>query len=338
MDLAEKIQFFTIDVISHIGLGEAFGDLKEDKDVKDYLKALEVGLRIGNTAFAMGIGWLKETAIIGPAISPSEKDVSGFGRMMAEARKIVNERRKKPSDAKSDMIGSFMRNGVAGDDLFQEALEQVIAGSDTTSGGIRSVLYYILSHPRVYAKLQAEIDRIVKAAAWTDVIPDAEARSLPYLGAVIREGMRVHPPVAVLGSRVTPKEGDVVTVNGKEYFIPGGTLIGHSAWGMHRDNYSLYGEDAHMFRPERWLLDESIPEEKERLSRMIKASDMVFGHGKWGCLGRGIAQIELHKCVFELFRYFDLELVDPRNPWKVFEALGLFEIKDMWVQVTERSR
>ena len=121
MDLAKKIPFFTIDVISHVGLGEPFGDLQADEDLKDYLKSSEEGLKLGNTAWAMGIAWLKETPIIGPAISPSEKDASGFGRMMAEARKIVDRRKVQSVEGKSDMLASFIRNGVSGDNLFQEA-------------------------------------------------------------------------------------------------------------------------------------------------------------------------------------------------------------------------
>lgn len=117
MDLAEKIPFFTLDVISHVGLGEAFGDLKADKDLKDYLKSSEAGLKIGNTAFAMGIAWLRDTPIIGPAISPSEKDATGFGNMMAQARKIVNSRMIKSTDEKSDMFASFVRHGLSGNDL-----------------------------------------------------------------------------------------------------------------------------------------------------------------------------------------------------------------------------
>jgi hypothetical protein len=117
MDLAEKIPFFTLDVISHVGLGEAFGDLKADKDLKDYLKSSEAGLKIGNTAFAMGIAWLRDTSIIGPAISPSEKDATGFGNMMAQARKIVKSRMMKSTDEKSDMFASFVRHGLSGNDL-----------------------------------------------------------------------------------------------------------------------------------------------------------------------------------------------------------------------------
>ena len=117
MDLAEKIPFFTLDVISRVGLGQAFGDLAADKDVNDYVKSSEQGLKIGNTAFALGIAWLKDTPIIGPLISPSEKDENGYGHMMAEARKIVVSRSQKSIQEKSDMFASFVRHGVTGDDL-----------------------------------------------------------------------------------------------------------------------------------------------------------------------------------------------------------------------------
>jgi cytochrome P450 len=334
MDLAKKIPYFTLDVISHVGLGEPFGDLLADNDQKDYLKASEEGLKIGNTAFAMGIGWLRNTPIIGPAISPSEKDASGFGRMMAEARKIVDTRRLKSTEGKSDMLASFIRNGVSGDDLFQEAFEQILAGSDTTAAAIRIIMLYIITHPRVYTKLQTEIDEAIKSgvAPKSGVISDAAARKLPYLSAVVREGMRVHPPVVNLFSRITPPTGDVITIYEKDYHIPGGTLIGYSAWSMHRNNTSLYGPDATVFRPERWLLDDT-----EKLARMTKTNDMVFGYGRWVCLGRNIALIEIHKAVFELFRHYDLALTNPAEPWKTHDSLGLWEIRDMWVDVTMRE-
>jgi cytochrome P450 len=340
MDMATKIQYLTLDVISSVGLGKAFGDLKADDDVNDYLKASEEGLKIGNMAFGMGSSWLRNVPIIGPAISPSEKDAKGFGKMMAEARKAVEERKLKSTDERSDMISSFIRNGISGDDLFQEVFEQILAGSDTTAASLRIILLYVMSHPRVYTKLQAEIDGAVKAGvapATPDVISDAEARRLPYLSAVIREGLRVHPPVVNLFSRVAPPEGDTVIVDGKSHFIPGSTMIGYSAWSMHRNNKPLYGEDAEVFRPERWFVDETNPEEKERLARMIKTNDMVFGYGRWQCLGKTVAQIEINKTIFELFRNFDFAITNPHKPWTIWNSLGLFAIGDMWVDVTERA-
>jgi cytochrome P450 len=143
---------------------------------------------------------------------------------------------------------------------------------------------------------------------------------------------QVHPPVVNLFSRITPDSGDVVTIDGKEHHIPGGTLIGYSAWSMHRNNRSLYGDDATTFRPERWFIDDA-----DRLAKMTRTNDMIFGYGRWVCLGRNVALIEIHKCIFELFRQFDFALTNPAKPWNTFNSMGLWEIKDMWVDVTVRS-
>lgn len=106
---------------------------------------------------------------------------------------------------------------------------------------------------------------------------------------------------------------------------------------MHRNNTALYGSDASTFRPERWLFDTSSPSETDRLAKMSRTNDMVFGYGRWVCLGKNIAMIEIHKVIFELFRNFDFGLRDPTVPWKTFNVLGLWQITDMWVDVTERK-
>ncbi|KAH7139390.1 cytochrome P450 monooxygenase-like protein [Dendryphion nanum] len=339
MDMATKIQYLTLDVISEIGLGEAFGNLKSDTDVNGYLEACDTGLRISNNSFGFGTSWLGDVPVIGKAIMPSEKDETGFGRMMAEARKTIIQRTQATTKDRSDMLSSFIRHGVSEEDLFQEIFETILAGSDTTSAAIRILLLYIMSHPRVYTKLQSEIDEFVKTGkvpASPGVISDAEVRRLPYLSAVVREGLRVHPPVSNLFSRVVPDGGDTVTVDGKEYFLPGGTMIGYSAWTMHRANKAVYGEDSEVFRPERWLIDESDPAEKERLARMRRTNEMIFGYGRWQCPGKAVALIEIHKTIFELLRNFDLALTNPYSPWKLFNVMGLFAISDMWVNVTER--
>ncbi|KAL9594460.1 MAG: hypothetical protein Q9179_005377 [Wetmoreana sp. 5 TL-2023] len=237
------------------------------------------------------------------------------------------------------MLSSFIRHGVRGEQLFQETFEQILAGSDTTAGALRVIMLYVMTHPRVYAKLQAEIDEIVRAGvapASPGIISDATVKGLPYLGAVVKEAMRVHPPVVNLFSKTVPKGGDVVLVDGEEHFLPGGTLIGSSAWGMFRNNRDVYGDDADVFRPERWFISNDTPGGQEKLARMIKTNDMIFGYGRWACLGRTVAWIEIHKTVFELLRNFNFELANPYEPWTIYNALGLFAIGNMWVQVTER--
>lgn len=299
MDVAKKVQFFTLDVISSVGLGKTFGMLKADTDIDDYAKSAEEGLMIAAKAFALGINGLTQTPIIGPLIGPSPKDKTGFGKMIATCFRYVDERVASPTDKRSDMLASFIRHGLQGDELRSEALEQIIAGSDTTAAAIRGTLLLLLTNSRVYRKLQREIDEAVrdgKVPASSDeaVISGRQARQLPYLQAVIREGLRVLPPVTNIFSRDVPPDGDEVTVNGQKYFLPGGTCVGESVVSMHHSK-ETYGEDAAAFRPERWF----EPDE-EKLAAMTRVNDLMFGAGKWMCLGKPVAQLELPKIIFEV--------------------------------------
>ncbi|OGE46976.1 hypothetical protein PENARI_c081G00866 [Penicillium arizonense] len=302
-----------------------------DERLQDFL---EEGLAIGNTALAMGFSWITQMPFIGRFIAPSPKDSNGFGKMMAACFRLVEERAAGSTDEKSDMLASFMRHGLAGDELRTEALEQIIAGSDTTAGAIRGTLLYLITNPRVYLKLQYEIDDATRRgfapSKDESLITAAQARNLPYLQAVIREALRVCPPVTNVFPRDIPPDGDALIVDGESVLLPGGACIGYSAYAMHQSE-KIYGKDAEAFRPERWL--ESNP---AKLAVMVRTNELIFGHGRFQCLGKAVAQIEIGKTVFELLRNFDLALISPTHPWDARNYLGLFAISNMWVQVMER--
>ncbi|KAK4186967.1 cytochrome P450 [Podospora australis] len=336
MDLAKKIQFLTLDVISTVAFDGNFGMLKTDEDVLGFIKSSEDGLTIGNLFMAFGLSWLVQAPGIGKFLGPKPTHKTGFGAMMARCFKYIDERVKNPEDKRRDMLASFIRHGVKGDDLRSEVLEQLVAGSDTTAGALRAIMLHIIANPRVQRKLQKEIDEIVasgKVAAISEgIISQTTAKSLPYMQAVIREGLRVWPPVQNYLPKDVPKGGDTIMVNGNPVFLPEGTCIGISARQMHHDR-KLYGEDAEFFRPERWL------EEKDaaKLAAMTKVNNMSFGYGKWECLGKPVATMEINKTLFEGFRHFDWAIATPATPWEISNAFGLFLINKQWVQITARS-
>ncbi|TDZ49638.1 Cytochrome P450 monooxygenase lolP1 [Colletotrichum trifolii] len=336
MDLAKKIQYFTLDVISSVGLGSPFGMLKSDSDVDNYLQSSEEGLSAIQYAVALGVSWMAQAPIIGKLIAPSPKDNNGFGKMIATCFRMVEQRVSKDTEKRSDMLSSFIRHGLSGAELRSEALEQIIAGSDTTAGAIRGTLLQIITNPRVYLKLQHEMDEAVDSgnapAPGEGLVSLEQTRKLPYLQAVIRESLRVRPPVVNLFPRDTPVGGDMVTVNGEDVYLFEGVCIGYCAYGMHRSE-ETYGKDAKTFRPERWFEDDEA-----KLAIMKNVNDVVFGYGRFLCLGKPVAQIEIAKTIFELLRNFDLAPIDPAKPWKAHDAMGLFVISDMWVQVTERAQ
>jgi cytochrome P450 len=115
------------------------------------------------------------------------------------------------------------------------------------------------------------------------------------LQACVKEGLRMYPPVTGLLAKAVPPEG--ATIDGK--FVKGGTQISWNSWGMQRDK-DIYGVDPEIFRPERWLLRDSSEAEKRRVDRMTETVTLVFGYGRFGCLGRGVATMELNKGIIEV--------------------------------------
>jgi cytochrome P450 len=195
------------------------------------------------------------------------------------------------------MLSSFIAHGLTESDLVTESVMQILAGAETTATAMRATILHIITNPRIYALLQAEIDKATRTEGKisSPIIKDTEWRNLIYLQAVVREGLRCWPPVTGLISKFSPPEGDEFEIDGERVFIPGGTNIGWASWGIQRSK-KVFGEDANLFRPERWLHEKDT----EKLERMRKIMDLNFGYGKYYCLGRPVALSELHKVIFEV--------------------------------------
>lgn len=158
-------------------------------------------------------------------------------------------------------------------------------------------LHFITTTPSVQARLLAEIHAAMERGEITrPVIQDVEARRLPYLQACIKEGLRMYPPVTGLLAKAVPPGGAELEP-GK--WAPGGTQIAWNSWAMQRDQ-DIFGVDSEIFRPERWLPKDGSDGERQRVERMTETVGLVFGYGRFGCLGRGVAMMELNKGVIEV--------------------------------------
>ena len=188
-------------------------------------------------------------------------------------------------------------------------------------------LLHIFSNPRVHNRLLAEIASA--NVPLSEIISDRRARELPYLQACIKEGLRIFPVAGGLMLKDAPPEGDYLDDG---TFIPGSTAIGFCSWAVHR-NKAVFGPDAKVYRPERWL--EAPP---EQLARMERTHDISFGYGKFKCLGMAIAKVELNKVVFELVRRFEFTVEDVSRPVERQRCFGLFLQKGIWCRVVEREQ
>jgi cytochrome P450 len=242
------------------------------------------------------------------------------------AEKIVAERFGPDRKEIKDMLGSFVRSGMQQRQIEAEVLFQLQAGSDTVVATLRGTFLYLLTNPRVHAKLLREFDFAATSGHISTPITNDELRRLTYLQAVLKEAMRIQPPFPGRVPKKVPPSGDTI----KGQFVPGGTNISHNNWSV-QHNASVYGPDVDVFRPERW-----IDSSEENKMRMEQTLDLNFGYGRWGCLGKSVAMRELDKVIFELLRNFEFELLRPECPWKS-RCYDLFLVEGMWVKVTTRE-
>ena len=292
MDFSSVARFFTLDVLSTVAFGAPFGFLAANKDLWDYNKEssrflLVLELALQHKFFRSILYSRPVQAIAGP----KETDKTGIGPVLGVARKAVAERFGPNPKVQKDMLGLFVSKGLSQLQCEAEAFLQIIAGSDSTTTVLRSTMFLLAGSPRAYEKLRAEIDHAVQQGRISSpVMRYSEAQSLEYLNACIWEGLRMYPPLFGLKSKVAPATGETI----KGMYFPGGTEIAVCDAALCR-NKVIFGEDSDVFRPERWL-----EVDVEVKNKYIRTVDMIFGSGRFVCLGRHIAMMELHKALGEV--------------------------------------
>ncbi|KAF5020104.1 hypothetical protein F66182_7867 [Fusarium sp. NRRL 66182] len=324
VDLAEKTQFFALDAIGDVSFGEPFGYLTKDEDLYRYNEINASSLAAMNIVSVYP--WLSRIVHRWPLslLLPREQDQVGFGRLMGFATQFVRKRLANGAASAKDMMQAHINNGMNEEQLIQQVFISIIAGSNSSAHALRMILLSLITNRTAYSSLIAEIRQVTSSVSTP--ISWAQIQTLPYLQAVVREGLRMWPPVAGLGFKQVPPEGD--TING--FFVPGGTQVGQAFYAVGRSRL-VWGDDADVFRPERWLLAD-----QDELRSMIAASDTHFGHGKYSCLGKPIALMEIHKAVFELFKRYDFAVLNPERPIKAQTSVFLFA-SDFWVKITRRE-
>jgi cytochrome P450 len=291
LNLAEYVGYFTEDTSSLFGYGKPFGYMDARSDMWGYLHISHdvIPSLASLTALSPLVRSIVQSPLLTPLL-PKPTDSHGVGRLLGEIKKLVDERYGPNKIEKADVLQAFIKSGLDRDNVEAETLVQLLGGSGTTATAVPVIILYLISNPPAYRKLQREIDAVVAAGMETSVISDSKAKSMTYLQAVIKEGLRCFPPIPALSPKRTSKP---TTLCGK--YLPPNTEVSWSAWGMMK-NKDIFGPDAHMFNPDRWLTANT-----EKLKAMDDIQGLVFmSKSRWQCLGKAFAYQELGKLFFEV--------------------------------------
>ncbi|KAI1335852.1 cytochrome P450 [Xylariaceae sp. FL0016] len=172
--------------------------------------------------------------------------------------------------------------------LAEEAVAVISAGTETTSWALTVITYHLLTKPEILDRLRNELKQVVEDPA--HLPPWTTFEDLPYLGAVIQEGLRLSYGVSARTAR-EPVNEDLVyrgEFNKKPvgYVLPRGYAIGMSSFLMHHDE-NLF-PDSYSFIPERWL------DENKQRRKDLDRGMLSFSKGSRACLGKNLALCELN--------------------------------------------
>ena len=256
VDLSHWFQCYAFDVLGEITYSERFGFLDKGEDIAGTIAALDksmvystlVGIfpRLHPSLYAImekipGSGAAGRTYLMG--FVQKKIDQRAQSKTQVEPIAKVSNGQAAPRDFLDKMNDAQRRDPakVTSYHIFMMGLSNIIAGSDTTAVSLSSVAYYLMASPHCLSKLRREIK---EHGAWDKRITFKQTQDMPYLQAVLKEALRMHPATGLPLWRVVPEGGLRVG----EHWLPPGTNVGLNTWVAHY-NKRVYGEDAHLFRP-----------------------------------------------------------------------------------------
>ncbi|XP_020680297.1 cytochrome P450 89A2 [Dendrobium catenatum] len=182
------------------------------------------------------------------------------------------------------------------DEIIPLCSEFLIAGTDTTAAALQWIMAEITARTAVQAKLLEELKGINE-----EEIKEEYLQKLPYLKAVVLEGLRRHPPAHLVLPHSVIKD-----VEFEGYLIPKNASVNFTAADMGWDE-KLW-EEPMEFKPERFMAGGDGEGVDITGNREIKM--MPFGVGRRICPGLGLAMLHLEYFVANLVREFEWAAVD----------------------------
>ncbi|KAH8401092.1 hypothetical protein KR009_003017, partial [Drosophila setifemur] len=203
-------------------------------------------------------------------------------------------------------------------------MDMLMAGIDTTSSALLTILYHLSRNPAKQDQLRRELFRILPERNVS--LTDENTKNMPYLRACIKEGLRI-TSITPGNFRVTTKD---LVLSG--YQVPRGTGVLMGVLELsNSDEYFARSAD---FLPERWLKSDSVPGVQacpEARSRNPFVY-LPFGFGPRTCIGKRIAELEIETLLVRLLRNYKISWL-PETPMQYESTIILSPCGDIRFQL-----
>uniref|UniRef100_A0A8C4YN74 Cytochrome P450 family 27 subfamily A member 1 n=1 Tax=Gopherus evgoodei TaxID=1825980 RepID=A0A8C4YN74_9SAUR len=300
-DVANLLYRFALEGISYILFETRTGCLEREipAETRRFIDA--IGLMLKNSVYATVMPqWSRKLLPFWRRYLENWDTIFAFGlcpgrgagvRHASRARHHPGIRGEQVSGYLSYLLAS---GRLTPEEVYGSVAELLMAGVDTTSNTLSWALYHLARAPEIQISLYQEVNSVVPR----ERIPSAkDLAKMPLLRAIIKETLRLYPVVPT-NARVIV-ENDVV-IGG--YHFPKNTLFVLAHYAMAHDQSSF--PEPERFLPQRWLRGHG--------SAHHPFSSIPFGYGVRGCLGRRIAELEMHLALARIARTFELR-PDPQG-------------------------
>ncbi|RYP79678.1 hypothetical protein DL769_002835 [Monosporascus sp. CRB-8-3] len=287
VDVSDAFNWATFDILGELAFGESFGAVKDAKTHFWTSVILRANFFQILPGLMLRIPILK---LAGPFFM-SKKDAAIYEMHRRLTMEKIHKR-IQIGNTRDDFFSHVLKGEFTDKELASHASVFMVAGAETTSTSLTAITTFIAQNKGCFDKLKEEVRSAFEDSA--EINGESTAR-LPYLKAVIEEGLRMFPPLALGFPRDSPGE----TVDG--HYIPKGVIVSADIRLVSMDPRNF--PDPEMFKPERWI-NKSHPIDR-------RLTNLAFLLGPRGCLGINMAQLEMRIVLAKLVLAFDWELVKP---------------------------
>ena len=215
VNMTDWLNFFTMDVIGDLAFGESFGCLKNGeyhtwvRTLFSYLKGMSLAAA---PRYYPSVDFLFQKLI-------PKSVVEGQRQHTQYANKMINRRLELKTD-RPDFMTPFMKNNLNFENMSRDEILStfnfiIVGGSETTATTLTGIFNHLSRNERILQRLCTEIRTQFKKE--TDITID-HIHHLPYLEAVLNEGLRMCNPIPGGLPRVVPEGGDTYA----GVYLPGG--------------------------------------------------------------------------------------------------------------------